>query len=425
MHGAPLGAAEIDAVRKALGWVHPPFEIPEDSRAQWDARQQGFAAEAVWDAQMEGYRSAHPALAREFERRVGGKLPLGFDAACEQALERWGARTQAVATRKSSQESIEELAPLLPELLGGSADLAPSNLTRWKACTSVTGTGAGNYVHYGVREFGMAAIMSGVVLHGGYRPFGGTFLMFSEYARNALRMAALMRINPIYVFTHDSIGLGEDGPTHQPVEQISTLRMVPNLDLWRPCDAAETLVAWQTAVRHRSTPTCLVLSRQNLPEQPRDASTLQDIARGGYVLTREAPGAELDVVMLATGSEVQLAVAAKALLAADGVTARVVSLPSWFIFGKQDAAWVSAVLPDGVPRVSVEAGVTALWRNFVGLHGGVVGIDSFGESAPASDLVEHFQLTAERVAAEALATIRRSIEWDIKRRLTATATGTA
>jgi transketolase len=374
VHGAPLGTAEVNAVRESLGWTHAAFEIPDAIRQQWDACQQGAAAEAAWNEQVERCRRTQPERVAEFERRVRGELPAQFDAACEQALLRWGTRTQPVATRKSSQESIEELAPLLPELLGGSADLAPSNLTRWKACRSVTGTEAGNYLHYGVREFGMAAIMSGIALHSGYRPFGGTFLMFSEYARNALRMAALMRINPIYVFTHDSIGLGEDGPTHQPVEQLATLRLVPNLDVWRPCDAAETLVAWQTAVRHRSTPTCLVLSRQNLPEQPRDAATLSAIARGGYVLTREAPGAGLDVVLLATGSEVQLAVAAKDPLAADGVVARVVSLPSWFMFAKQDSAWTSDVLPDGVPRVAVEAGVTPLWRGLVGLHGGVVGI---------------------------------------------------
>ena len=416
VHGAPLGATEVSAVRESLGWTHAPFEIPDVLRQQWDARRQGATAEATWNELVERCRRTEPERAAEFERRVRGELPAHFDATCQQALSRWGTRTQAVATRKSSQESIEELATLLPELLGGSADLAPSNLTRWRACRSVTRTDAGNYLHYGVREFGMAAIMSGIALHGGYRPFGGTFLMFSEYARNALRMAALMRTNPIYVFTHDSIGLGEDGPTHQPVEQLATLRLVPNLDVWRPCDAAETLVSWQTAVRHRSTPTCLVLSRQNLPEQPRDAVTLNAIARGGYVLSREAPGASLDVVLLATGSEVQLAVEAKALLAADGVVARVVSLPSWFMFAKQDWTWTSEVLPDGVPRVAVEAGVTPLWRSLVGLLGGVVGIDTFGESAPAADLVEHFQMTAEHVAAEALATIRRCIESDIKGR---------
>jgi transketolase len=341
-------------------------------------------------------------------RRVRGELPAGFDDQAAAQLAATVAKAETIASRKASQNSINLLAPGMPELLGGSADLAPSNLTHWKGCTSIekAATG-GNYLHYGVREFAMVAIQTGIALHGGYRPFGGTFLMFSEYARNAIRMAALMRTNPIYVFTHDSIGLGEDGPTHQPVEQVATLRLVPNLDVWRPGDAVETLVAWQSAVRHRHTPTALILSRQNLPHQPRNAQALADIQRGGYVLVREATDSPLQLVLIATGSELDLAVQARAQLAAQGVNARVVSLPSSYSFEQQDAAWRASVLPTGVPRVAVEAGVTAPWRQYVGLEGAVVGIDTFGESAPAPALYAHFGITVQAVVEAGMGCVGR------------------
>ncbi|WP_457424399.1 transketolase [Roseateles sp. P5_E7] len=398
VHGAPLGAAEVAAVREALNWPHAPFVVPEEARAPLDARDSGASRQREWEAVLANYRAADPARAAEFERRVRGDLPANFDAQASALLAAAVAKAETVASRKASQNSITALAPLLPELLGGSADLAPSNLTQWKGCRSVEKAAAGgNYLHYGVREFAMVAIQTGIALHGGYRPFCGTFLMFSEYARNGIRMAALMRTNPIYVFTHDSIGLGEDGPTHQPVEQIATLRLVPNLDLWRPGDAVETLVAWQTAVRHRHTPTALVLSRQNLTHQARDADTLDAIRRGGYVLVREAADKPLQLVLIATGSELDLAVQAQRQLAGQGVNARVVSMPSCFTFEQQDAAWRRAVLPAGVPRVAVEAGVTAPWRQYVGLEGAVVGIDTFGESAPAAALYAHFGITVQAV----------------------------
>ncbi|MFG6432168.1 transketolase [Roseateles sp. LYH14W] len=398
VHGAPLGAAEVAAVREALNWPHAPFVVPDEARAPLDARERGAAAQREWEAVL----ASHP-RAEEFTRRMRGELPAGFDEQAATQLNATVAKAETIASRKASQNSINLLAAELPELLGGSADLAPSNLTQWKGCRSVEkATAGGNYLHYGVREFAMVAIQTGIALHGGYRPFGGTFLMFSEYARNGIRMAALMRTNPIYVFTHDSIGLGEDGPTHQPVEQVATLRLVPNLDLWRPGDAVETLVAWQTAVRHRNTPTALVLSRQNLPHQARDEQTLADIQRGGYVLMREAADKPLQVVLIATGSELDLAVQAQRQLADKGVNARVVSLPSCFTFEQQDAAWRRSVLPAGVPRVAVEAGVTAPWRQYVGLEGAVVGIDTFGESAPAAALYAHFGITVQAVVAASL-----------------------
>jgi transketolase len=413
VHGAPLGAAEVEAVRRHLAWPHAPFEIPAAVRARWDARAKGYAAESEWELRFARYRAAHPELAEEFTRRMAGALPADFAAQCAAALERCVARGATIATRKASQDAIEEMAKLLPELVGGSADLAPSNLTRWSTCKAVTARSAGNapsggnYIHYGVREFGMAAIANGLTLHGGVRPFAGTFLMFSEYARNALRMAALMKINPIFVFTHDSIGLGEDGPTHQPVEQTATLRLLPNMDVWRPCDTVETLIAWQCALEHEQTPTSLILSRQNLPFQPRDAQTLASVRRGGYVLSAEPDAPWLDVVLIATGSEVALAIEAQKLLAAERISARVVSMPSTFVFDRQEAAWRDSVLPHGVPRVAVEAGVTDYWRKYVGLEGGVVGIDTFGESAPAPALYAHFDLTAQRIAREAKSAIAR------------------
>jgi len=403
VHGAPLGAAEVAAVRAALAWSHPPFVVPEEARAPLDARARGAAAQRDWEAVLAG----HPRAA-EFTRRVKGELPAGFDAQAAAQLAATVAKAETIASRKASQNSINLLAAELPELLGGSADLAPSNLTQWKGCHSVEKAAAGgNYLHYGVREFAMVAIQTGIALHGGYRPFGGTFLMFSEYARNGIRMAALMRTNPIYVFTHDSIGLGEDGPTHQPVEQVATLRLVPNLDLWRPGDAVETLVAWQTAVRHCHTPTALVLSRQNLPHQARDADALDAIQRGGYVLVRESADKPLQLVLIATGSELDLAVQAQRQLAERGVNARVVSMPSCFTFEQQDAAWRRSVLPAGVPRVAVEAGVTAPWRQYVGLEGAVVGIDTFGESAPAAALYAHFGITVQAVVQAALSCLGR------------------
>ncbi|MFG6465051.1 transketolase [Roseateles sp. BYS87W] len=398
VHGAPLGAAEVAAVRAALHWPHPPFEVPDAARAPLDARSRGAAAQAAWQARFDAFRQAQPERAAELQRRLQGELPPGFEAQCAAQLAAVDQRAETIASRKASQNSLTALAGALPELLGGSADLAPSNLTQWKGCRSVVRAAeGGNYLHYGVREFAMVAIQTGLTLHGGVRPFAGTFLMFSEYARNAIRMAALMRINPIYVFTHDSIGLGEDGPTHQPVEQTATLRLVPNLDVWRPGDAVETEVAWQTAVRHRRTPTALILSRQNLPHQRRDATTRAAIEKGGYVLVQERTDRPLQLVLIATGSELDLAVQAQAQLAALGVNTRVVSMPSCFMFEQQEAAWRRAVLPPGVPRVAVEAGVTAGWRQYVGLEGAVVGIDTFGESAPAGDLARHFGMTVAAV----------------------------
>ncbi len=399
-HGSPLGHAEIAATRAALCWPHAPFEIPPDVSSAWSANTLGQRAEAAWVETMVAYRRAHPALAAELSRRLSGKLPPAFVAGLQAQLEAVAAKVETIATRKASQNTIQLLSAELPELVGGSADLAPSNLTQWKGCRALTRGDGGNYLHYGVREFGMAAILNGLVLHGGVRPFAGTFLMFSEYARNALRMAALMKIAPIYVFTHDSIGLGEDGPTHQPVEQTGTLRMIPNFDLWRPCDAVETLVAWQQALLSCDHPTALVLSRQNLKHQPRDAEALSSVARGGYMLRRE--GTALRAVLIATGSEVSLAVAAADALEAQGHGVRVVSMPSVFAFDAQPAAYRAAVLPPGVPRVAVEAGHPEGWYRFVGLEGRVVGISTFGESAPAPELFKHFGITAERVSAAVL-----------------------
>ncbi|WP_417070371.1 transketolase [Niveibacterium terrae] len=395
VHGSPLGDAEIAATRAALGIAAGPFEVSDEVRAAWNAREAGEALESEWTRLFEAYRAKYPELAAEFARRVSGTLPADYAKLSNEALAAIVAKGETIASRKASQNALDALAPHIPELLGGSADLAPSNLTMWKGCSPVRDAG-GNYLNYGVREFGMAAIMNGLVLHGGLRPYGGTFLMFSEYARNAIRMAALMKINPIYVFTHDGIGVGEDGPTHQPVEQTATLRMVPNLDVWRPCDAVESFVAWQVALEHEATPTALILSRQNLPHQPRSPQQIADIRRGGYVL-HEAEGSA-QAVILATGSEVGLAVAAQALLASEGIAARVVSMPSPHLFDKQDTAYRAQVLPKGLARVAVEAGVTDYWRKYVGLEGEVIGLDHFGESAPAGELYDVFGITAEAVA---------------------------
>ncbi|WP_208722778.1 transketolase [Rhizobium vallis] len=395
-HGSPLGATEVALTRDALGWKDAPFDIPATVYEAFDAVAAGAARESTWLEVFDRYRSEYPALAAEFERRMSGGLPADFAAKMEEGLQAVVAKAETIATRKASQNALELVAPMVPELVGGSADLASSNLTMWSGTRALGPSGAGNYVYYGVREFGMAAIMNGMLRHGGVRPYGGTFLMFSEYARNALRMAALMKVGAIHVFTHDSIALGQDGPTHQPIEQLATLRLMPNMDVWRPCDTAETLVAWQVAIESVSNPTSLILSRQNLPFQTRDADKLAAMRRGGYILKDE--GGVLSAVIIATGSEVALAVEAQALLAAEGIYVRVVSMPSTFAFDRQDSAYKDSVLPRGVPRLAVEAGVTDYWRKYVGLEGAVVGIDTFGESAPAEVLFEHFNITAKAVA---------------------------
>jgi len=399
VHGSPLGRDEVAATRAALGIIGEAFEIADEVRAAWSAQAAGAKQQEEWNTLFAAYRAAYPALATEFVRRSKGDLHADFSATAQAALQAIVDKAEVIATRKSSQNAIQALAPVMPEFVGGSADLAPSNLTMWKGCRSVRPEAmaeGGNYIHYGVREFGMAAIMNGLVLHGGYRPYGGTFLMFSEYARNAIRMAALMQINPIYVFTHDSIGVGEDGPTHQPVEQTATLRMVPNLDVWRPCDSVEAFVAWQMAIEHRTTPTALILSRQNLPHQARDAGQIAAIRQGGYVL-KDCAGAP-KAVIIATGSEVGLAVDAQKALAEKGVAVRVVSMPSNFMFDQQGKAYRDAVLPRGVPRVAVEAGVSDYWRKYVGLEGAVVGIDRFGECGPAAQVFDYLGITAAKVA---------------------------
>ena len=395
VHGAPLGDAEIAAARAHIGWSHGPFEIPREVYAGWDAKQKGAANEGDWNAKFAAYATAFPAEAAEFKRRMASELPAGWAAHAKQAIETANAKAETVATRKASQIAINALAPALPEFLGGSADLTGSNLTNWSGCKAVSGKGTGNYISYGVREFGMAAIMNGMALHGGLLPFGGTFLMFSEYSRNALRMAALMKQRVIHVFTHDSIGLGEDGPTHQPVEQTATLRMIPNMDVWRPCDTVETMVAWTSAVEKRTGPSSLCLSRQNLPFVARDAATIANIARGGYVIS-EAKNGKPKAVIIATGSEVDLALKAQAAMEAE-IPVRVVSMPSTNVFDRQDAAYRDAVLPRGVPRVAIEAGVSDGWYKYVGLDGIVIGLDRFGESAPAGQLFKEFGFTAGNV----------------------------
>jgi len=406
VHGAPLGEAEIAATRAALGWPYAPFQIPACIRKLWDGRAKGRALENTWRGRFQAYAAAHPELAAQFERRMRGELPSEWTAHAAGMIERFAAKSDSVATRKASHSVIDAIAAALPELVGGSADLTWSNLTAWPASRAVNGTGDGNYLHYGVREFGMAAIMNGIALHGGFVPFGGTFLVFSDYARNALRMAALMKQRAIHVLTHDSIGLGEDGPTHQPVEHAATLRCIPNIDVWRPCDALETAVAWTAAVERRDGPSCLLLSRQNLPAQQRSAQAIAGVRRGGYVL-REASGARPQVVIIATGSEVQLAVKAQAQLAEQGVAARVVSMPCTSAFDRQDASYRDSVLPPGIPRVSVEAGITGFWRQYVGLDGETVGIDRFGESAPAATLYDYFGLTADNVATASMRAVSR------------------
>ena len=396
-HGAPLGDGEIDLTREALGWSHAPFVVPEEIYAHWDARESGAQAEASWNGALEGYRSAYPELADEFERRMRGELPDEFMKGVDDFIAQCVANESDVASRKASQQAIAALAPTLPELLGGSADLAGSNLTLWPEAKGADASDAeGNYIYYGVREFAMAAMMNGIALHGGFIPFGGTFLIFMEYARNAVRMAALMRQRAIYVFTHDSVGLGEDGPTHQPVEQLASMRSTPNLDTWRPCDAVESAIAWKQAIVRQDGPSALVFSRQTLPHQVGAAERVSDVARGAYVL-REEQG-ELEAIVIATGSEVALAIEAAEKLSAAGRGVRVVSMPCADVFERQDAVYREAVLPSHIlARVAVEASHMDWWYKYVGLDGRVVGMSSFGESAPGPQLMKEFGFTVENV----------------------------
>jgi len=402
VHGAPLGDTEIAAVRKHLIWDPIPFDIPAELYEAWDAKERGAAAEGAWNTLFDGYRGAYPELAAEFERRMKGELPADFSNTLDAAIANCVSKAETIATRKASQNAIQALAPTLPEFLGGSADLTGSNLTNWKESVPVRSGIAGNHINYGVREFGMSAIQNGVALHGGFIPFGATFLTFSDYSRNALRMASLMKIRSISVFTHDSIGLGEDGPTHQSIEHVSSLRLIPGLDNWRPCDTVESAVAWGAAVQRKDGPSTLIFSRQNLPFMAREAQQIADVAKGGYVLRDTA---DAKVILIATGSEVELAVKAFDALAAEGIAARVVSMPSTDVFDRQDAVYKASVLTKGTPRVAIEAGVTAFWYKYVGLEGAVVGIDTFGESAPAPVLFKHFGFTVENVVAKAKAVI--------------------
>ncbi|MBT9490348.1 MAG: transketolase [Rubrivivax sp.] len=396
VHGAPLGAAEVAATREALGWTAAPFELPDAVAAAWDAREAGQARERTWRQRFEAYRSVYPAQAAEFERRMVGELPAGWHSQLPALLQAIAAQPANIATRKASQNALDALAPLLPEFFGGSADLTGSNLTNFKGCVLAGRDRPGNHLSYGVREFGMAAMMNGIALHGGLLPYGGTFLTFSDYSRNALRMAALMKQRVVHVFTHDSIGLGEDGPTHQSVEHVPSLRLIPHLDVWRPADGLETAVAWACAVERRDGPTALALSRQALPRLVDDAARAAQVRRGGYVL-QDAPDAR--AVLIGTGSETSLAIAAQALLAAEGIAVRVVSMPCTSVFDRQDARWQDSVLPYTLPAVAVEAAHPDFWRKYVGRRGAVVGIATYGESAPAPALYQHFGLTAEAVAA--------------------------
>ncbi|HZF24923.1 MAG TPA: transketolase, partial [Steroidobacteraceae bacterium] len=391
-HGAALGEKEVAATRAAIDWPYPPFEVPSHVYEAWDARGVGRIAEAQWTRRLTAYSHTYPSAAAEFERRMKGAVPRDFAARVRELIAQMSEKSQPVATRKASQDILQGIGPVLPELIGGSADLAGSNLTLWSGSKAISAQSAGNYLHYGVREFGMAAIMNGIALHGGFIPYGGTFLTFSDYCRSALRMAALMRIRTAFVFTHDSIGLGEDGPTHQPIEHLAALRVIPNMEVWRPCDAVESVVAWAAAIERRNGPTSLVFSRQNLPAQPRNVEQLANISRGGYVLVE--PDSEPQAVIIATGSEVSLAVDAQKLLARAGIAVRVVSMPSTTVFDRQDETYRDQVLRPGLPSVAVEAGVSDFGRKYVGRSGEVVGIDCFGESAPAGALFRHFGFTA-------------------------------
>jgi len=397
-HGAPLGDDEIALTREALGWSHPPFEVPDEVYQAWDAKERGAAAEQAWNEKFAAYKAEFPAEAAEFERRMAGELPDDFDAKAWEFIRAVDAKAEKIATRKASQNALNGFGPMLPEFLGGSADLAGSNLTLWSGCKGISPQDAsGNYVYYGVREFGMSAVMNGLALHGGFKPYGATFLMFMEYARNAVRMAALMKINPIFVYTHDSIGLGEDGPTHQPVEQVSILRLTPRMSTWRPCDAVESAVAWKLAIERKGGPTALIFSRQGAPHMTRTEEQMRAIEKGAYVL-KDCDGTP-DAIIIGTGTEVELAMQAADTLAGQGRKVRVVSMPSMDVFDAQDAAYKESVLPDSVKaRVAVEAGVSNLWPKYVGMHGKVIGVDTFGESAPAPEVYKAFGVTAEAVA---------------------------
>ncbi|CAI2463021.1 Transketolase 1 [Serratia proteamaculans] len=405
VHGAALGAAEVAATREALGWKYAAFEIPQDIYAQWDAKEAGKAKEAAWNDKFAAYAKAFPELAAEFKRRVNGELPANWKADAKAFVEKLQANPANIASRKASQNALETFGKVLPEFLGGSADLAPSNLTMWSGSRPLNEDLAGNYIHYGVREFGMTAITNGIALHGGFLPYSATFLMFVEYARNAVRMAALMKIRNVFVYTHDSIGLGEDGPTHQPVEQIASLRVTPNMSTWRPCDQVESAIAWQYGIERNDGPTTLIFSRQNLTQQPRTAEQLANAYRGGYVL-KDCAGTP-DVILIATGSEVGITVEAADQLTAAGRKVRVVSMPSTDAFDKQDAAYRESVLPAAVSaRVAVEAGIADYWYKYVGLNGAIVGMTSFGESAPAEQLFKEFGFTVENVVAKAQALLK-------------------
>ncbi|PHM49793.1 transketolase [Xenorhabdus miraniensis] len=404
-HGAPLGDAEIEATRKALGWEHPAFEVPQDIYAGWNAQEAGKAKEAAWEETFAAYAQAYPELAAEFTRRTSGELPENWEAESKAFIENLQQNPASIASRKASQNALEAFGKVLPEFMGGSADLAPSNLTMWSGSKPLNEVQDGNYIHYGVREFGMSAIMNGIALHGGFVPYGATFLMFVEYARNAVRMAALMKIRSIFVYTHDSIGLGEDGPTHQPVEQIASLRVTPNMSTWRPCDQVESAVAWKYAIERKDGPTSLIFSRQNLAQQARTAEQLANIEKGAYILKDCAGQPEL--ILIATGSEVELAVKAAEQLSAEGRQVRVVSMPSTDAFDKQDAAYREAVLPAAVSaRVAIEAGIADYWFKYVGINGDIVGMNTFGESAPADALFKEFGFTVENVVSKATALLK-------------------
>ncbi|WP_260967383.1 transketolase [Serratia marcescens] len=405
VHGAALGAAEVAATREALGWKYAAFEIPQDIYAQWDAKEAGQAKEAAWNDKFAAYARAFPELAAEFKRRMNGELPADWKADAKAFVEKLQANPANIASRKASQNALEAFGKVLPEFLGGSADLAPSNLTLWSGSKALNVDPAGNYIHYGVREFGMTAITNGIALHGGFLPYSATFLMFVEYARNAVRMAALMKLRNVFVYTHDSIGLGEDGPTHQPVEQLASLRVTPNMSTWRPCDQVESAVAWQYGIERNDGPTTLVFSRQNLTQQPRTAEQLANVYRGGYVL-KDCAGTP-DVILIATGSEVGITVEAADKLTAAGRKVRVVSMPSTDAFDKQDAAYRESVLPAAVTaRVAVEAGIADYWYKYVGLNGAIVGMTTFGESAPAEQLFAEFGFTVDNVVAQAQALLK-------------------
>jgi transketolase len=404
-HGAALGEDEVALVRETIGWEHEPFVIPDEIYAGWDARAKGADTESAWNDMFEAYQEAYPELAAEFERRTQGRLPDNWSQAASEYIESANAKGESIATRKASQKALEGFGRHLPELIGGSADLAGSNLTIWSGSKPIgKNSFDGNYIYYGVREFGMSAVMNGVALHGGFIPYGGTFLIFSEYARNALRMAALMKVHSVFVYTHDSIGLGEDGPTHQAVEQVATLRLIPNMSVWRPCDAVESAIAWKHAIERHNGPTSLVFSRQGLPHQERSPEQIANISRGGYILRdSEVPP---NGIIIATGSEVSVAMQAAEQLTEQGINVRVVSMPCTDVFEAQDEAYKASVLPrDVTARVAVEAGVTGYWFKYVGFEGKVVGIDRFGESAPSKEVMKYFGFTAENIAKTMQATV--------------------